>query len=58
VRQRARAGADGEERWMATGLIQGRHATVVYTLRGEAIRIISLRRARHDERDAHQAAFG
>jgi uncharacterized DUF497 family protein len=31
--------------------------TVIYVLRGEAIRLISARRARHDERRDYEALF-
>ena len=57
LRTPARDGKDSEERWMATGLIQGRYATAIYTMRGGVIRMISLRSARHDERQAHQEVF-
>lgn len=39
----------GEERWLASGWIMGVRAVVVFTLRDEVIRIISVRRSRHDE---------
>ena len=39
----------------AIGIVQGVHVAVVFTLRGSAIRIISARRARHGEREQHQA---
>jgi uncharacterized DUF497 family protein len=58
VLKRARDGHDGEERWMATGFIRERYATAIYTLRGETIRMISLRSARHEERQEHQDVFG
>ncbi len=49
----------GEEaRRIAIGLVGTEYATVVYTLRGTAIRVISLRSARHGERDEHQKVFG
>ncbi|MGE0828896.1 MAG: BrnT family toxin [Hyphomonadaceae bacterium] len=35
----------GEERFLAIGKIEGRFHALVYTLRGENIRIISLRKA-------------
>ena len=44
-----------ERRQLAVGLIADVHVTVIFTTRGEATRIISLRRARHDERKRHQA---
>lgn len=43
-----------EPRWLAVGCIGGRHWTPVYTMRGDAIRIISVRRARGDEIDGYQ----
>jgi len=58
TRKRARDGRDGEERWMATGIIHGLYATAVYTPRGDSMRMISLRRARDDERKHHQEVFG
>lgn len=47
-----------EERFLAIGTFEGRFVTVVYTMRGEAIRIISFRRARHEERDTYQKLYG
>ncbi len=49
---------NGESREIATGRIDGRYATVVFTRRNSAIRVISLRSARHGEREKHQQAFG
>jgi uncharacterized protein len=40
----------GEERIAATGQVEGRFITVVYTRRGERYRIISARPARSNER--------
>jgi uncharacterized DUF497 family protein len=57
-RKRAKDGKDGEMRWMATGIILGRYATAIYTMRGETIRMISLRSARNEERQHHQGLFG
>jgi uncharacterized protein len=50
--------AGGEKRFLAVGLLEGRCVTVVYTIRGEAIRIISFRRARHEERQEYQELYG
>lgn len=47
----------GELRWMATAPYQGGYVTVIYTLRGNVLRIISLRRARDGERRRYQALF-
>ena len=45
----------GEDRFLATGMVSGRLVTVVYTERGERIRIISARKASSDEqRDYHR----
>lgn len=38
-----------EERWLATGIIDGRHWTAIYTPREDQIRIISVRRSRPKE---------
>jgi uncharacterized DUF497 family protein len=40
----------GEERWSITGLIEHEEVVVVFTERGEVVRIISARRATQDER--------
>ncbi len=45
-------GKDGEVRWMATGLLGGVHVTIIYTMRGDVFRIISMRRAHRKEREA------
>ncbi len=39
----------GEVRFLAIGRIDGRHWTAICTFRGEAVRIISVRRARKEE---------
>ena len=49
---------DSEERFLSIGVFDGRFVTVVYTMRGGVIRIISFRRARHEERDAYQKLYG
>lgn len=38
-----------EERWLTVGVLAGRFYTVVWTPRGEAVRIISVRRSRDAE---------
>jgi len=47
-----------EKRWFATGFIGDLYATVVFTKRGNALRLISLRRARRGEREKHRQIFG
>jgi hypothetical protein len=46
-----------EGRFITTGIIRDRFVTVVWTRRGEAIRIISARRARDAERRAYRALY-
>lgn len=40
----------GEDRWRTVGLVNGFELVVVYTMRGESIRIISVRKAESYER--------
>jgi len=47
-----------DARFMAIGLIERDYVALIYTQRGEAVRVISLRRARDGERQRHQAVFG
>ncbi|HEU0022788.1 MAG TPA: BrnT family toxin [Dehalococcoidia bacterium] len=47
----------GETRIVAIGLAEGRELTVVYTMRGDVVRIISARRARRDERRAYREKY-
>ena len=46
----------GEDRWIALGLIYGNVAVLVYTERGEDIRVISLRKATPEERQIYEQA--
>ena len=46
-----------EQRFLTTGTFEGRYVTVVYTIRSEAIRVISFRRARHEERQKYQELY-
>jgi len=52
----ARTVAD-EQRWLAIGTIQDVYVTTVFTRRGDTVRIISMRSARHGERKRHQQVF-
>lgn len=47
----------GEVRYRIVGAVDGVELTVIGTERGEAMRIISARRARRDERRDYRAAF-
>jgi len=39
----------GEERWITTGHARGVVLTIVYTMRSDRVRLISVRKATHDE---------
>ena len=47
------SGQPGEPRKLALGRIAGRHWTIIFTLRGGRIRLISARRSRKEERHLH-----
>jgi uncharacterized DUF497 family protein len=47
-----------EERWVTTGLVDGRFYTIIWTPRGDSIRFISARRARDAEERAYRALHG
>jgi len=48
----------GEERWIGIGMIQNRVAFVVFgEYPDDAIRIISLRKANHEERQEYEKAI-
>ena len=51
-----RSDRTGEARYMAVGEIEGRLHVLVYTKRGQALRIISLRRANSREVKRYQKA--
>ena len=47
-----------EERWLSVGELNGRLVAVVWTRRSETIRIITMRRARNEEKERYRALFG
>ena len=49
---------EGEVREMAIGLLDDVCVAVIYTRRGSAIRLISMRRARKNERQRYKDIFG
>ena len=49
------AQTQGEERFLAIGSFDGLTVVIVYTLRGDAIRLITARRARQNEKNHYQA---
>ncbi len=46
---------EGERRWIAIGMLDGIEIAVIFTIRGEACRIITARRARRHERETYRA---
>ena len=51
------AQAHDEARFLAIAPWEGRYFIVVYTMRGDAYRIISFRRARDEEKRIYQALY-
>ncbi len=47
-----------EQRWLAVGLLEEIEVTIIYTKRQDKIRIISMRRARREERRAYRQLYG
>lgn len=55
----SRSDRNNEERWLAIGETEGRAIAIVFTWRGNTLRIISARRARkYEERAYRHAALG
>jgi hypothetical protein len=54
----APARSESEERWLSIGEIDGRVIAIVWTWRGDAIRIITMRRARDEEAKRYRALLG
>ncbi|PKQ08697.1 MAG: toxin [Alphaproteobacteria bacterium HGW-Alphaproteobacteria-10] len=52
----APARTEGEPRWLALGRIAGKHWAAAWTSRGDAVRIISVRRARKEEMGYYEGA--
>lgn len=50
--------SETEHRTKAIGIIQGRFAAVIFTMRSDIYRIISVRNARRTERADYAKAFG
>jgi uncharacterized DUF497 family protein len=48
---------ENERRFLAIGKIQGHFAAIVFTKRGKKYRIISLRKARYEEREKYQTLY-
>lgn len=45
-----------EARWIAVGRIEGRCWSAIFTMRGDKVRLISVRRARREEVEAYESA--
>ena len=58
VELKAKAGSGGEERFLAIGVANEKHVTVIYTERNGATRVISFRKARKNEHRKYQAIHG
>ncbi|MFZ1302161.1 MAG: BrnT family toxin [Candidatus Microsaccharimonas sp.] len=54
---RARSTFEGEDRWIAVGLLDGLEIAVIYTLRDSTCRIITARRARTNERKRYHENY-
>jgi uncharacterized DUF497 family protein len=48
----------GEQRWVSLGELNGEMIAVVWTRRGTAIRIITMRKARNEEKRRYRALHG
>lgn len=46
---------EGEERWLAVGLVRGIEITVIYTVRCQSVRVFTVRRSRKNEREKYYA---
>jgi hypothetical protein len=46
-----------EQRWVSIGELNGEMIAVVWTRRGEAIRIITMRKARNEEKRRYRALY-
>ena len=44
-----------EARWKAINVLNGTHVTIIFAVRSEVVRVMSMRRARRDERGRYQA---
>ena len=47
----------GEKRWIGLGILFESIVVIVFTIRGEKIRIISIRKANHHERTIYKKTF-
>jgi uncharacterized DUF497 family protein len=47
-----------EERWLSVGELNGRLVAIVWTQRSDTIRIITIRRARNEEKQRYGALYG
>ena len=54
----ARLAYEREVRYATTGLLKGSFVTIVWTRRGENIRLISVRGARDEERRKYRQLYG
>jgi len=57
ARTEERSDKHDEKRWRTTGLVLGNLWTLIYAKRGEAIRIISVRRTRKNEKERYHRSI-
>jgi uncharacterized protein len=48
----------GEQRWVSIGELNDEMIAVVWTRRGKALRIITMRKARNEEKRRYRALYG
>jgi len=51
------ARSDVEPRWTAVGLLYGQWVAVIFTRRGDRLRLVTARRARDHERRAYRSVY-
>jgi hypothetical protein len=49
---------DSEERWLSLGELNGQLIAIVWTQRNQAIRIVTMRRTRDEEKRQYRAIYG
>ena len=49
---------EGEQRWISIGELDGEMIAIVWTRRGATIRIITMRKARDEEKRRYRALYG
>ncbi len=50
--------SDGEPRWLIIGRLEDIAVSIICTMRGRVLRVISMRKARKNERENYHTIFG